>query len=87
MPLLMAAGVFRIAVIRILTTSWGKAPVDLLTVKAEGTVSAGTIKRVTSALSLTETGHATFVENVTLTGSGAILFRRRIEAKDALEVL
>lgn len=60
-----------------LTTSWGKAPVDLLSVKAEGTVSAGTIKRVTSAYSLTETGHATFVENVTLTGSGAILFRRR----------
>lgn len=66
-----------------LGTSWGKAPVDLLAVKAEGSVSAGTIKRVTSAFSLTETGHATFVENATLTGSGAILFRRRIEAKDA----
>lgn len=66
-----------------LTTSWGKAPVDLLGVKAEGTVSAGTVKRMTTAFSLTETGHATFVENVTLTGSGAILFRRRIEAKDA----
>lgn len=66
-----------------LTTSWGKAPVDLLAVKAEGSVSAGTIKRVTSAFSLTETGHATFVEDVTLTGAGAILFRRRIEAKDA----
>lgn len=66
-----------------LGTSWGKAPVDLLAVKAEGSVSAGTIKRVTSAFTLTETGHATFVENATLTGSGAILFRRRIEAKDA----
>ena len=66
-----------------LDTSWGKAPVDLLSVKAEGSVSAGTIKRVTSAFTLSETGHATFVENATLTGSGAILFRRRIEAKDA----
>lgn len=66
-----------------LTASWGKAPVDLLSVKAEGIVSAGKIKRVTTASSLTETGCATFVENATLSGSGAILFRRRIEAKDA----
>jgi len=66
-----------------LIDSWGKAPVDLLSVKAEGTVSAGTIKHVTSAFTLSETGHVTFVENATLTGSGAILFRRRIEAKDA----
>ncbi len=66
-----------------LGTSWDKAPIDLLSVKAEGSVSAGTIKRVTSAFTLTETGHATFVENATLTGAGAILFRRRIEAKDA----
>ncbi len=66
-----------------LDTSWGKAPVDLLAVMAEGSVSAGTIKRVTTAFTLTETGHATFVENATLTGSAAIVFRRRIEAKDA----
>lgn len=66
-----------------LTDSWGKAPVDLLSIKAEGTVSAGMIKHVTSAFTLSETGHVTFVENATLTGSGAILFRRRIEAKDA----
>ncbi|MCB1557084.1 MAG: hypothetical protein KDJ15_07210, partial [Alphaproteobacteria bacterium] len=66
-----------------LGTSWGKASVDLLAVKAEGSVSAGTIKRVTSAFTLTETGHATFVENATLTGAGKILFRHRIESKDA----
>lgn len=66
-----------------LSTSWQYGPVDLLAVKAEGSVSAGTIKQVTSAFSLTATGAACFVENATLTGSGAILFRRRIEAKDA----
>lgn len=66
-----------------LSTSWQYGPVDLLAVKAEGSVSAGTIKQVTSAFSLSATGAACFVENATLTGSGAILFRRRIEAKDA----
>lgn len=66
-----------------LSTSWQYGPVDLLAVKAEGTVSAGTIKQVTSAFSLAQSGHACFVENATLTGSGAILFRHRIEAKDA----
>lgn len=66
-----------------LSTSWQYGPVDLLAVKAEGSVSAGTIKQTSSAFSLTQTGYACFVENATLTGSGAILFRRRIEAKDA----
>ncbi len=66
-----------------LGTSWDKAPIDLLSVKAEGAVTAGTIKRVTSSFTLSESGHATFVENATLTGAGAILFRRRIETKDA----
>jgi hypothetical protein len=66
-----------------LSTSWQYGPVDLLAVKAEGSVSAGTIKQATSAFSLTVTGAACFVENATLTGSGAILFRRRIEARDA----
>ncbi len=66
-----------------LSNSWQYGAVDLLAVKAEGTVSAGTIKQVTSAFTLTATGAACFVENATLTGSGAILFRRRIEARDA----
>lgn len=66
-----------------LSTSWQNSAVDLLAVKAEGSVSAGTIKQVTGAFTLTITGAACMVENATLTGSGAILFRRRIEAKDA----
>lgn len=66
-----------------LSTSFQYGAVDLLAVKAEGSVSAGTIKQVTSAFSLTKTGAACMVDNATLTGSGAILFRRRIEAKDA----
>lgn len=66
-----------------LSTSWQYGPVDLLAVKAEGSVSAGTVKQVSSAFSLAQSGHACFVENATLTGSGAILFRHRIEAKDA----
>ena len=66
-----------------LSTSFQYGAVDLLAVKAEGSVSAGTIKQVTSAFSLAKTGAACMVENATLTGSGAIVFRRRIEAKDA----
>lgn len=66
-----------------LTTGWQYGAVDLLAVKAGGSVSAGTIKQVTGAFSLTVTGAACMVENATLTGSGAIFFRHRIEAKDA----
>lgn len=66
-----------------LSASWQYGPVDLLAVKAEGTVSAGTIKQFTGAYSLTETGTACMVENATLTGAGKILFRHRIESKDA----
>lgn len=66
-----------------LSDSWQYGPVDLLAVKAEGTVSAGTIKQFSGAYSLTETGLACMVENATLTGAGKILFRHRIESKDA----
>jgi hypothetical protein len=66
-----------------LSDSWQYGPVDLLAVKAEGTVSAGTIRQFSGAYSLTETGLACMVENATLTGSGKILFRHRIESKDA----
>ncbi len=66
-----------------LSTSWQYGAVDLLAVQAEGTVSAGTIKRFSGAYTLTDTGLACMVENATLTGSGAILFRHRIESKDA----
>lgn len=66
-----------------LSNAWQYGPVDLLAVKAEGTVSAGTIKQATSAYSLTVTGAACFVENATLDASGTVMFRRRIEARDA----
>ena len=56
---------------------------DLLAVKGEGTVSAGTIKQFTGAYTLTETGAACMVENATITGAGAVLFRHRIESRDA----
>lgn len=66
-----------------LSNTYQYGAVDLLAVKADGTVSAGTIKQVTSAFTLTVTGAACMVDNATITGSGAIYFRRRIEAKDA----
>lgn len=66
-----------------LSASWQYGAVDLLAVKAEGTVSNGTIKRTSGSYSLTGTGMACMVENATLTGLGAILFRHRIESKDA----
>lgn len=66
-----------------LTTSFAYSAVDLLAVKADGTVGAGNVTQATSAFTLTDTGHACFVENATLTGSGAIYFRHRIESKVA----
>lgn len=66
-----------------LDNTWQYSAVDLLAVTAEGTVSAGTIKQFSGAYSLTVTGLACMVENATLTGAGAILFRHRIESKDA----
>lgn len=66
-----------------LTTSWQYGPVDLLAVKADGTVSAGDIKHISGVYSLSQTGRACFVENATLGSGGAIYFRHRIEARDA----
>lgn len=66
-----------------LDNSWQYGGVDLLAVKAEGTVSAGTIKRFTGVYTLAVTGAACMVENATLDVSGAVLFRHRIESKDA----
>ena len=64
-----------------ITTSFAYGPVDLLAVKADGTVGAGTISQATGTTSLTETAHACSVTGCTLTGSGAIYYRHRIEAK------
>lgn len=66
-----------------LSNSWQYGPVDLLAVKADGTVSAGDIKQVSGVYSLAQTGRACFAENVTLGSGGAVYFRHRIEARDA----
>jgi len=66
-----------------LNNSWQASAVDLLSVKAEGTVSAGTIKQFSGTFSLTETGFACMVEDATLDASGAVLFRHRIESRNA----
>lgn len=66
-----------------LDNTWQYGAVDLLAVKAEGTVSNGTIKRLAGTFSLTQTGFACMVENATLNASGAVLFRHRIESRDA----
>lgn len=66
-----------------LSNTWQYGPVDLLAVKADGTVSAGDIKHISGVYSLAQTGRACFVENATLGSGGAIYFRHRIEARDA----
>ncbi len=64
-----------------LTTSYAYGAVDLLAVKAGGTVSAGTVEQVSASFSLADiTGYACRVNGATLTGSGAIHFRHRIES-------
>jgi|GEM_PF-1536984 len=67
-----------------LSTSWVYAEVDLIAVRAEGTVGAGTIKREANPVS--SLGTALKLENVTLTGSGALGVRVRIEARDAVRL-
>ncbi len=64
-----------------LSNSWQYGPVDLLAIKAAGTVSAGTIKQNTAS-TLTATGFSSWIDSATLDSSGAIYFRHRIEAKD-----
>lgn len=65
-----------------LTNSFVNGPVDLIAVKADGTVGAGTVEQVTSAFTLGEvTGHGIRVNGATLSaGSEAIHFRHRIES-------
>ena len=66
-----------------LTTSWQYGPVDLLAVRAQGSVSNGDIRQLLGAYSLTQTGAACWVEKATLNASGKIEFRYRIESRDA----
>ena len=69
-----------------LSTSWQYAEVDLIAVKAEGTVSAGTIRQVSGVSSLATSGNACLVQGATLGSGGAIGWRHRIEARDAVKL-
>lgn len=66
-----------------LTTSWQYAEVDLIAVRAQGSVSNGDIRQILGSYTLTQTGAACWVEKATLNASGKIEFRMRIESKDA----
>jgi len=64
------------------TSQYGK--VDRFRVHATGTaVSAGTIAQITSSTAGT-TGYALHVSGATITGTGIVLVKHRIEAKNAL---
>ncbi|CAK0742308.1 hypothetical protein WCLP8_1300007 [uncultured Gammaproteobacteria bacterium] len=69
-----------------LSTSWQTGPVDLIAAAAGGTVGAGTIVQATGVTSLSKSGYACQVQSVTLTGSGAISWRHRIEARNAVSL-
>lgn len=68
-----------------LSTSYQYGAVDRFAAKATGTaVSAGTIAQTTSP-NVTSTGYALKLAGVTLTGTGIVYVRYRMEAKDALK--
>jgi len=67
-----------------LSTSWQSGPVDLIAVAAGGTVSAGTIVQASGVTTLSKSGYACQVQSATLTGSGTISWRHRIEARNAV---
>lgn len=67
-----------------LSTTYQYGAVDRFAAQAAGTaVSAGTISQVTSSLASTS-GHALRLAGVTLTGSGLVYARYRMESKDAV---
>lgn len=65
-----------------LSTSYQFGSVEGYAVKAGGTVGAGTITQDTAA-TIGRAGYALHVSGVTLTGSGEIYVRHRIESRDA----
>ena len=67
-----------------LSGGWQYAQVDLLAVRADGSPTAGTIKQATGVTSLTATGYACLVQGATLGSGGAVWWRHRIEARDAV---
>jgi len=69
-----------------LSGGWQYAQVDLLAVRADGSPTAGTIKQATGVTSLTTSGYACLVQGATLNSSGAVWWRHRIEARDAIRL-
>jgi hypothetical protein len=69
-----------------LSGGWQYAQVDLLAVRADGSPTAGTIKQATGVTSLTTSGYACLIQGATLNASGAVWWRHRIEARDAIRL-
>ncbi len=64
------------------TGAWRHGPIDLLAVRANGTVSAGTVQQY-RATSLATSGWACQIAGLTIGAGGSIAWRHRIEARDA----
>ena len=69
-----------------LSGGWQYAQVDLLAVRADGSPTAGILKQATGVTSLTTSGYACLVQGATLNVSGAVWWRHRIEARDAVRL-
>lgn len=69
-----------------LSNAWASGEVSLIAVKAEGAVSAGTIRQASGVTALSVGGFAAQVQTATLGISGAVWFRHRIEARDAVRL-
>lgn len=69
-----------------LAATWQPGEVDLWQVRADGSPSAGTVKRATGVFSLSPSGAACLVQGATLGSGGAIHWRLRLEAADALRL-
>ena len=69
-----------------LSGGWQYAQVDLLAVCADGSPTAGILKQATGVTSLTTSGYACLIQGATLNASGAVWWRHRIEARDAIRL-
>ncbi|WP_114393509.1 hypothetical protein [Oleisolibacter albus] len=69
-----------------LAATWQPGEVDLWRVRADGSPSAGTVKRATGVFTLSPSGAACLVQGATLGSGGAIHWRLRLEAADALRL-
>ena len=67
-----------------LSGGWQYAQVDLLAVRADGSPTAGSIKQATGVTSLATSGYACLVQGASLGSGGAVWWRHRIEARDAV---